>query len=247
MSSVSYCSDKGMVRNNNQDKYYISKDQNFFIVADGMGGHNGGECASAMATEIISTCIESSELRDGKIEEILGLAIARANKLIYSAACKNEDLKEMGTTALVCCIFKNKGFFANVGDSRAYLISSGKIQQITIDHSVVGELLLSGSISSEEASVHPQKNMITRAVGTESSVIVDIFTVEISKGDIILLCTDGITNMVSENEIFSAVSNGADARLLVGIANKNGGRDNSTAIIIKDIFEESNSLIGEGD
>lgn len=247
MSKVSYYSDKGMVRNNNQDRYYISKDLSFFIIADGMGGHKGGECASTMATKIISTCIESSEINEGKIEEILGVSIARANKLIYSAASNNDDLKEMGTTALVCYLFNNKGFFANVGDSRAYLINREKFQQITVDHSVVGELLLSGSISSEEAEKHPQKNMITRAVGTESSVVVDVFTLDISKDDILLLCTDGITNMVSEDEIFNAVINGADAEKLVSIANKNGGKDNSTAIIIKDIFQEFKSLDGEGE
>lgn len=220
-------SDIGLVRTSNQDCFYIDESLKWAVVADGMGGHNGGETASNMAVETIK-----NEISDGKSPYD---AIVKANALIYEKSLREETLLGMGTTVVFCSAGDKKAEILHVGDSRAYKISNGKMERITKDHSIVQQLIDSGTITEEQAKYHPQKNLITRAVGTENSVSVDFNTVDFTSGDIILLCSDGLSSyvdgddildIINKNDLHTAVSK------LIEKANENGGKDNVTVVLI---------------
>lgn len=233
---ISVHSDIGMVRSSNQDFYYVNPDCRYCILADGMGGPGGGEVASHTAVEMIKLCLDSSVPRNAEeLGRFLTSAIAEANRVIYDMAKQKSELSGMGTTVLICYFLGESAYLAHVGDSRAYKVSE-VLRQITTDHSVVAELMEKGSITPQEAREHPQKNMITRAVGTDESVTVDIYEVPFGLGDKLLLCTDGLTNMVDENEILEIIKEGGSPKTLVAYANEKGGKDNVTVIII-DGFE----------
>lgn len=237
-------SDVGAVRKVNEDAYYISEfDENnngFVIVADGMGGHNGGKTASKTAIDIIAGCIKTSDLKNlggSQIESVLIKSIDDANSAVLGKALCDEKLSGMGTTVVICAVINQKAFIANVGDSRLYLVRNKEISQITKDHSVVQQLIDMGKITKSEAQHHPNKNLITRAVGSDIKTEADIYLCDLKKGDIILLCTDGLTNMVDDSMILDCINKNDDINEAVNIlgktANNNGGYDNITVIALK--------------
>ncbi len=238
-------SDIGKIRDKNQDAYYISKENELelYIVADGMGGHRCGELASSMALEIIKeNFINSGKELDNK-DDILRLikgSIEKANINIYLKSLEMKECKGMGTTLTLAYIFKDNILIGHVGDSRAYIIENGNIIQITEDHSYINELLKNGSITLEEAKSHPKKNVITRAVGSSSTIQIDIIEVKYKIGDILLLCSDGLFNMLDEEEINEVFNRENEIQMaceiLTTMANKKGGLDNITVVAIK--FDE---------
>lgn len=243
---VGASTDIGIVRQINQDFMFASKNSNFplFIVADGMGGHRAGEVASEMAVSIIINTL-SSRLKDDDVtvnieKEILD-AIKKANNELLSHSQLIEDCNGMGTTITLGYINEGKLYIGHVGDSRAYLIRRDELIQLTDDHSLVNELLKNGEITHEEAMIHPQKNVITRAVGTNDDISIDINTYDLMEDDIILFCSDGLTNMVEEDELKELFINSEEIQVAcdksVIRAKEKGGRDNITVIGIRYIFE----------
>lgn len=239
-------SDCGLKRSMNEDYCHaqtIEKNgakTGFFIVADGMGGHNRGEIASKTAVQEMKKYIEDhlkeSNIDTGNIKLLISRAFYEANNKVYSLAVSNKEYIGMGTTLIASVIAEKEIIIGNVGDSRAYIYSNGDLRQITTDNSYVEELVSRGFINREQAKNHPKRNMITRAIGTDETVKVDFYHEEISCGDYMLLCTDGLTNMVSDFEIKSILekySNTTDCcKQLVKRANEKGGTDNITAICI---------------
>ncbi len=234
---------KGKIREINQDSYYISTDENcpLFIIADGMGGHKAGEVASKLAVEIISSSFENQikniEMDDNSIINAIKNSIWRANDEIYRKSIENEEYSGMGTTVTMAYETNGNIFIGHVGDSRAYLLRDNTLYQITKDHSLVEELVKNGTITREEARFHPQKNIITRAVGTNKEVEIDLIVKERTKGDILLLCTDGLTNMLNDEEIKELLIINDDMQkaceLLVQLSNEKGGLDNISVVAIK--------------
>ena len=231
--------DVGMVRQVNQDYVFTTGKplgilQNLFVVADGMGGHQAGDYASKCTVEVMIKEIAKSEGED--IERVLVKAIKAANREIIKEASGDEHLKGMGTTVVAATVKEQMLYFANVGDSRLYVVDK-QLRQITRDHSLVDEMVRMGEINADEARVHPDKNIITRAVGAADHVEADFFEVELCEDDRILLCTDGLTNMVRDKEICDTIRQNDNietaASQLVAMANANGGRDNITVMIIK--------------
>lgn len=237
-------SDKGMIREKNEDSFNIVWGHHgvpvTFIIADGMGGHNSGEVASKMAVDCISKSIlEFSEIRieEKDIPSFIKDIMERANKEILSVSKEQEENHGMGTTLITASVWGEKLFIGHIGDSRVYLVRKGEIQRVTTDHSYIEELVKNGTLTREEAENHPQKNIITRALGCFEEVKIDTYICDIKEEDYFILCTDGLTNMLSENEIKDIVSNNKDTELacdtLVRRANENGGEDNITVIVIK--------------
>ena len=240
---IGVSSDTGRVREINQDSYFCSeyKDIHVFAVADGMGGHNAGEVASRIAVETIKDLLYNfrEDLINGQLEvsNFINKLLLEANEKILIKANEDKDLKGMGTTITLVCILENEIFIGHIGDSRAYIYSDEKLVQITEDHSLVAELVKNGTITEIEAINHPQKNVITRALGTDKEVKIDIFNRKVNKDDIIILCTDGLTNLVSEDRIKHVLIENEDVQkscdILTNAANELGGYDNTTVIIIK--------------
>lgn len=233
--------DIGRVRPTNQDSYAageFSGSVAWAVVCDGMGGTAGGNVASSIAVKIISERISSS-FRDGmnemSIKNMLVSAINAANINIFDVSSSNSDLSGMGTTVVVAIITDNNAYIAHVGDSRAYMISPNNVRQLTKDHSLVQNLLDVGDLTQEQVSEHPYKNVITRALGIEKSVSVDFCIEQFADTDALLICTDGLTNFVSTDDILSTTLDGnlnEFAERLVNVANINGGGDNITAVVI---------------
>lgn len=238
---LSTCSktDIGRKRSLNQDCVYscnvpIGSLDNLFIVADGMGGHKAGDYASAYTVNAIEREVEMS---DEKLPiKILNEAVRCANKEIYEKAQAEEDFAGMGTTVVVATVSENTLYVGNVGDSRLYVISED-ITQITRDHSLVEEMIRVGEIKREDARLHPDKNIITRAVGAEANVNVDFFEVELNDGDVVLMCSDGLSNMIPDEDICKIIKSKDDVKdiadELVSIANHNGGKDNIGVVVLK--------------
>ncbi|NLM50839.1 MAG: Stp1/IreP family PP2C-type Ser/Thr phosphatase [Clostridiaceae bacterium] len=229
-------SDVGKRRSINEDYIAVSDSINLYIIADGMGGHNAGEVASKMAAEGIKRRIEEGFNQKSGTDEIFSLfdeAIKSTNYDIYSKASENDDCFGMGTTIDVCLVVGNDVYIAHIGDSRIYKISKEECRLVTKDHSVVWDLLTSGKITEVEAKNHPDRNKITRALGTEEDVKID-FIKETLDDCIYLMCTDGLSNLISDEEIFKIVT-GNDienaAEILVERANEKGGHDNITALL----------------
>lgn len=233
--------DKGNVRDSNQDAYAVgefSDEVVWSVVCDGMGGAAGGNIASSLAVKVISDKINASyreKMRDASIKNMLDSALVAANIEVYDFAEAQHELKGMGTTVVCAIVRDNQAYIAHAGDSRAYIINSGGIRQITTDHSMVQDLLAKGKITFEEAEHHPNKNIITRAVGVEKNIKIDFEQVDLNDDDTLLLCTDGLSNYVSNKEMIELMSDGkhyAFADRLVQKANSNGGGDNITVVII---------------
>lgn len=234
--------DTGLSRDNNQDSFFHSDLEDFplFIVADGMGGHNAGKIASNIAVETIKEnfIANKNNLNTKKnIIRSIEESVSEANKKIYFKALSTPQCSGMGTTLTMAYIFENKIYISHIGDSRAYYIDDTDIEQVTEDDSLVNELIKNGSITVEEAINHPKKNIITKALGTSIDIEVGIQTIKYKVGDILIICSDGLTNMVRENTIFDIIQKEEDVKLacerLVEIAKENGGLDNITLIIIK--------------
>ncbi len=236
-------SDVGCVRELNEDSFCIygfdeGKNKGFCILADGMGGHNAGEVASQNTVKFIAEDMqELMENGDTEIPKKLDAAISKANANIYKMSTENIIHRGMGTTAVVLFASDDICYIANVGDSRAYAIRGKEIMQITTDHSMVAELLRSGSITKEEARVHPQKNIITRAVGTDAKVKTDIFEYNYSVGDTVIMCSDGLCSLVTDEDIYKVVKDEKEpekvVRKLVDAAKEKGGIDNITVICMR--------------
>ena len=232
--------DVGSKRQMNQDYVYYSDKPvgnlpNLYIVADGMGGHKAGDVASRYTVTQFVSHIKENKGRNPI--SIIDDAILEANEELIELANTSEDFDGMGTTLVVCSYIDKSLFIANIGDSRLYLINKEKIRQITRDHSYVEEMVSNGEISRSNARLHEKKNIITRAVGASMDVISDIFEISYHHGDIILMCTDGLSNMVDDDKIMEIVLNHQDLEVatkkLVDEANKNGGKDNISVLIVR--------------
>lgn len=225
--------DIGKVREINEDNYICSPP--LFAVADGMGGHVAGEIASQIATTTLLTHFAATEQKSDPGRR-LEAGILQANEEIYRMARDKSECAGMGTTVTAAYFDGDRLCWGHVGDSRLYLLRNGALTQLTEDHSLVSELVRSGSINAEEALVHPHRNILTRAVGTGETVKVDAGTLEIKPGDKYLLCTDGLTNMLRDDTIREVVDTHSPeqaAELLISQANAAGGLDNITAILIE--------------
>lgn len=236
--------DIGQKRSINQDCVYTSELPvgnlpNLFMVADGMGGHQAGDVASRYTIEQIIKSV--TEDPDQNPVKILRNAIEKANKGLIAMAKENRELLGMGTTLVAATVMEDCLYIANVGDSRLYIIND-RITQVTKDHSLVEEMVRTGAIDRSEARFHPKKNIITRAVGVKDQVMIDFFDEKLEPEDTILMCSDGLTNMVDDDEIRILVSQQADiagkAETLIEAANQNGGKDNITVIVIEPFSEE---------
>lgn len=232
--------DIGRLRETNQDYVYTSDTPvgvlpNLFLVADGMGGHNAGDYASKYTVETVVSLLQELPGEDPKV--ILADAIEEANRRLISQAVNDPALFGMGTTLVALVIEEEKALIANVGDSRLYVINGGDIKQITEDHSYVQEMVKIGEMDAQEARISPEKNIITRAIGAEPNVEIDFFERELRKGDEILMCTDGLTNMVDDEDIRRIVIGQRDivekTMKLVQSANENGGRDNISVVLVE--------------
>ena len=233
--------DKGLVRENNQDAYAVGElpgEVAWAIVCDGMGGAAGGNIASALAVKVISDKITSSyneKMRDSSIKNLLDSAITAANIEVYDMAYSRPDLKGMGTTVVAVVVRDNVAHIAHAGDSRAYLVNKDGVEQITVDHSLVQNLVDRGEITKEEAEHHPNKNVITRALGVDKRIDVDFSEIDMQENETLVLCTDGLSNCVNNSEMAEDIKDGqyyAFADRLVKRANKNGGNDNITVVAI---------------
>ena len=232
--------DIGQKRHMNQDFIFTSEEPvgnlpNLFVVADGMGGHNAGDFASRYG---VSVLVESVR-RDKNFNpvKVMRNAIEAANREVFSQSRNDPSMAGMGTTMVVCTVVGGYAYIANVGDSRLYLAGSESMTQITQDHSLIAEMVRLGELTPEEGRNHPDKNIITRAVGTNEEVKIDFFDVKLETGDQILMCSDGLSNMVEDQRIFEILK-GEDtkadkAQVLVDEANANGGRDNIAVIVVE--------------
>ena len=232
------CTDIGRMRTNNEDSYFSYLNENLVggMVADGMGGHNAGEVASRMTTMIVKDSIIQKfnpDLNYIDCGEMIRRAFLDANEEIFEYARHHKEAEGMGTTASLGFIYKNKLITVHVGDSRVYTVTPTEIKQITTDHSYVQELLRRGSITEDDAKTHPQKNIITRAIGTEPTIKVDV-SIRDYNGETVFICSDGLSNLVSDEQIFDVINQNEDLQLamvkLVELANKKGGNDNITCL-----------------
>jgi serine/threonine protein phosphatase PrpC len=227
-------SDTGRRRRRNEDAYVMRPP--LFAVADGMGGAQAGEVASRLAAEALND--DGGGGVNGTGADRVTELVQTANRRVYERASADESVMGMGTTVTMALVGDDEVTFGHVGDSRAYLIRDGELRQLTDDHSLVAELIRSGKLSPEEAESHPQRSVITRALGTDPDVDVDVFSVPVSPGDLFLLCSDGLTTMVGDDEILDTVAQHRDdldgaARALVGTANRGGGEDNITVVFFE--------------
>ncbi len=230
--------DVGVKRKTNQDYVYINNTKvgclpNLFIVADGMGGHKAGDIASRLAVESLIEFVENSNEKEPF--KLFGKGIEIANEKILEEARNDLELQGMGTTLVVATLIEKKLYVANIGDSRLYLIRD-ELMQITKDHSYVEEMLKRGQIDESEARTHEKKNVITRAVGADVCMSADYFEVDIKEGDKFLMCSDGLTNMLLDEEIFEIISSNKDVKMSVDMlieeANKKGGKDNIAIVLV---------------
>ena len=236
--------DIGARRQTNQDFVFCSMQPvgslpNLFIVADGMGGHKAGDLASRYTVEGFLETVRNSKA-DNPIT-IIEEAVDKSNLLLIQKSKESIDYEGMGTTLVVATIIGKSIYIANVGDSRLYLVNN-EIQQITRDHSLVEEMISLGEIDRKSARTHEKKNIITRAVGVDTEVVADFFEVDYVDGDIILMCSDGLSNMIEDEDIKNIINQGNDlpeiTDNLITEANKNGGRDNISVILVQPDYEE---------
>ena len=222
----------GLVRKSNEDSFLCDEKRGLFIVADGMGGHLAGEVASQMAIEVII-----SYLKEDNSDPLLKLkeAVAYANQVVYTNSQENHTHKGMGTTVTLAYIVDDKANIAHVGDSRAYIIRNKAITLLTCDHSYVGELVRSGEITQEQAMAHPKRNMLMRAIGTSPEIDIDLLEINLKKNDILLLCTDGLSNHLRDEEMLQSVLKGENLQEatdnMMEIAYKKGANDNITVLL----------------
>jgi len=231
--------DRGNVRLENQDYFYVSNEpvgvlDNLFVVCDGIGGNKAGDYASRFTTEKF---VEEVERRDEKVFAIFDDAVVGSNRKLMEMAATSPEYEGMGTTLVSLTAKDGTAIIANVGDSRAYVYNASSLKQITKDHSVVQELIDLNIITKEEAKNHPRRNAITKAMGYDFELLPDIFDIEVKKDDIFILCTDGLTNMVEDDDICNIMSEGLElealGKKLMQTALNNGGKDNITIVLVK--------------
>ncbi|MEW6243008.1 MAG: Stp1/IreP family PP2C-type Ser/Thr phosphatase [Bacillota bacterium] len=230
----------GQVRSSNEDRYRVDmlcEGAGLLVVADGMGGCQAGEVASELAVKVVWDTLKMAARPGADWEGLLRIAFSAANTSIFERARSRADLSGMGTTLTACVIDGLRAHVAHVGDSRAYLMRDESLIQITNDHSVVAEMVRNGQLTQEEARNHPQRSVLTRAAGAYADVDVDLATLSLRAGDTVLLCTDGLSNMLSEQEILRVLQNQCDlewvASELVRSANLRGGYDNITVVLAR--------------
>ena len=237
-------SDVGKIREINQDSYFISESLDeiqLYMLADGMGGYKGGEIASQLAIQSAKSYIENNfkqiEKDKDSIIQLVASSMEYANMVVYEKSKEDKELKGMGTTFEVCLIYNNKAFIGHIGDSRIYRIRKDFIRKLTQDHSYVQKLVKDGTITPEEALHHPQKNMLIKALGCNAFVEPDVMVKGFLKEDILIMNSDGLTNLVPQEEIFRLAKKDIEQapKELVKIANDNGGYDNITVVVIKNI------------
>ena len=229
-------SDRGRKRNSNEDSYGFSVEHGVYVVCDGMGGAAAGEIASSLAVdEILSQAAANATAENPR--EAMEAAIAAANQAIYSRAQRNQKLSGMGTTMVALAAEERRVWIFNIGDSRCYRLRDRRLEQMTLDHSLVDEQVRLGRMSEAEALRSPLRNVITRALGTQMHVTPDVFELEAEPGDLFLLCSDGLTKEIDDPLIESLLSTDLPldelCERLVGAANKAGGHDNITAVVVK--------------
>ena len=236
--------DRGMKRANNEDNFYADDKRGVFIVSDGMGGAQAGEKASEMVVHRLPVQMRAAR-RSSQPEFAIEKAIEDLSDEIRDYMNQREDLKGAGATVVACLVRRGKAFIGHIGDSRAYLVRDNLFQQLTQDHSIVACLIKSGLITEEEAKNHPAKNQITRCMGMKDRPRADVQTLELIKGDVLLLCTDGLTGMISDEEIEKILADEKDIQSacnkLIDSANSAGGKDNITAVIIQYGLEKETS------
>ena len=239
--------DVGRRREMNQDYVYatgqpIGPFPNLLVVADGMGGHKAGDFASKFTVEVVKREIAGSRSR--KPEKVMHDAIQVANRELIRVASRDVKLEGMGTTLVVATVIGDTLYFANIGDSRLYLIDDN-IKQLSKDHSLVVEMVRLGGIKAEDARNHPDKNIITRAMGVKDEAEADFYEFRIKRGDKILMCTDGLSNMVEDEDMFGLVKGSRDVveavQMLIDRANSNGGRDNIGVVLAEPIASEEST------
>ena len=239
--------DVGRRREMNQDYVYatgqpIGPFPNLLVVADGMGGHKAGDFASKFTVEVVKREIAGSRSR--KPEKVMHDAIQAANRELIRVASRDVKLEGMGTTLVVATVIGDTLYFANIGDSRLYLIDDN-IKQLSKDHSLVEEMVRLGGIKAEDARNHPDKNIITRAMGVKDEAEADFYEFRIKRGDKILMCTDGLSNMVEDEDMFGLVKGSRDVveavQMLIDRANSNGGRDNIGVVLAEPIASEEST------
>ena len=238
--------DIGMIREVNQDYVFVSETPignlpNLLVVADGMGGHKAGDFASKFVVQQLTKALAESQA-DGP-EEAIREAILSANHQLIEKAKSDPQLEGTGTTLVVATVMDHTLYFANIGDSRLYILNE-EIKQLSKDHSYVQEMVRLGGIHPEEAKYHPDKNIITRAIGAKEQVQIDFFEYRLRKGDIILMCTDGLSNMVEDEEMHRIVMGARDVveavERLIERANRNGGNDNIGVVVAQPLTDEVN-------
>ncbi len=234
--------DIGRVRENNEDFYIINDRLNLYAVADGMGGHSGGEFASKIAIQAIEENLvriidpSREEKPNTNFLQILENAVRDASGVVRKKSYENKILRGMGTTTTLTLLDHNKAYFAHVGDSRAYLFRDNNLQQLTEDHSLGYEQFKYGLITKEELKTFQYKNIITRSVGVQEDIAIDTFYVDLRVNDLFLLCTDGLSNMIADDELIKIITNYQSyqtLKTLIETANAHGGDDNITLILVK--------------
>jgi protein phosphatase len=240
------CTDVGMKRDHNEDSYLLAPDLNLFVVADGMGGHAGGEMASGIAVRTVDSFVRENreivdpdkvhegEIQHSPVAKLLSDAVRRACNAVYSKSQEVRELQGMGTTTTSIIFHADHAFVAHVGDSRCYLMRDGRVLQLSEDHSLVNEQLKAGLITEAQARQSRFKNIITRSVGFDADVEVDMIAVEVKPGDAFLMCSDGLCNLVTDPEMNDAVHDNFLHRapeILIDLANQRGGDDNITVVL----------------
>ena len=242
MTEIGFKSDKGIKRSNNEDACFVMPKENIYIVADGVGGNNGGEIASRTAVSHIAEYVRNNPPTDivnqeVLLQEYLLACLSEINQVIYDLANKYPENAGMATTIVIAVLAEAHAYIMNIGDSRAYIYRNEKIRQITEDHTYINTLVKLGIITPEEARVHPKRNMITKALGGERDIAPDFFGLEIQEGDILLICTDGLHGELTDDTISAILSEGLSmpetCGKLITKANRSGGRDNITVVCLK--------------
>lgn len=253
--AIGVATDPGRVRQGQEDDLLVDDEISLFAVADGMGGHRGGAIASHLAVETLDRLGRERAASEPLTSEWLARAVQQANDAVVDRAAEDPTLKGMGTTLCALALVQGEGYEAlgvvNVGDSRLYLLKDGELEQITEDHSLVATLERQGRLTRAEAAVHPQRNIVTRALGIDSKVMVDSWEIAPVVGDRYLLCSDGLFNEIDDNKIAATLRKLADpgeaARELVRLANEAGGRDNITCVVIDIVGDATEPAAGDGD
>lgn len=229
--------DVGRRRRTNEDRFGFDPGLGLYLVADGMGGHTAGQVASGLAMDAMLEAVRCGTVGDGSPTERLRRAVAAANDLIFGTAEEQPGLAGMGTTLVALLVAGGRAAVAHVGDSRVYRVRAGRIRQLTDDHSLVGELQRRGEISADAAREHPHRHVLTRALGVRADAEPDLAELGFESGDVFVLCTDGLTQHVRDEEIEKSVVAGADlaeaCERLVALANARGGEDNITVLLVR--------------